>query len=96
MEQCGELQNTTLDTSFDNTNASLHSSRLSAGGGTNDVSFLKRRLFEDEEDDDDVNLIPEDDDPSAANTTSTQKSKSPPRCDSDTEVRPTLSSVDQH
>jgi hypothetical protein len=81
MEQCSEIQNTSLDTSI---NQSSHSSRLSNGN----VSFLKRRLFEDEEEDD-VNLLPEDDDHygQASNiVTSTQRPKSPPRCDSETEV----------
>jgi len=91
MEQCDDIQNTSLDTSFNNTNQSLHSSRLSnggGGGGQNNVSFLKRRLFEDEEDD--VNLLPEDDDQygQVSNVvTSTQRPKSPPRCDSETEVK---------
>jgi hypothetical protein len=87
MEQCGEIQNTSLDTSFNNTNLSSQSSRLSNGGGQNNVSFLKRRLFEDE--DDDVNLLPEDDDQSGQTietVTSTQRPKSPPQCDSETEV----------
>lgn len=83
MEQC-EIQNNSLDTSFNNTNQSLHSSRLSNGGGQNNVSFLKRRLFEDEEED--VNLLPEDDEQISNVVTSTQKPKSPPRCDSETEV----------
>jgi hypothetical protein len=81
MEQC---ENTSLDTSFNNTNQSSHSSRLSNGN----VSFLKRRLFEDEEEDD-VNLLPEDDEQDGRTldvVTSTQRSKSPPRCDSETEV----------
>ena len=84
MEQSNELQNTSLETSFNVTNQSSHSSRLSNGN----VSFLKRRLFEDEEDDD-VNLLPEDDEqdgPSINTVTSTQKVRSPPRCDSETEV----------
>jgi hypothetical protein len=83
MEQCGDIQNTSLDTSFNITNQSSHSSRLSNGN----VSFLKRRLFEDEEDD--VNLLPEDDDQNGHTSdvvTSTQRPKSPPRCDSETEV----------
>ncbi|CAF4747244.1 unnamed protein product, partial [Rotaria sp. Silwood2] len=87
MEQCGEVQNTSLDTSFNNTNQSSQSSRLSNGGGQNNVSFLKRRLFEDEEEDD-VSLLPEDNDQSghaSGNVTSTQRSKLPPRCDSETE-----------
>jgi len=82
MEQCNEIQNTSLDTSFNITNQSSQSSRLSNGN----VSFLKRRLFEDE--DDDVNLLPEDEDNNEQITnaiTSTQRPKSPPRCDSDTE-----------
>ncbi len=86
MEQCGDIQNTSLDTSFNNTNQSSHSSRLSnggGGGGQNNVSFLKRRLFEDEEDD--VDLLPEDDETSNI-ITSTQRPKSPPQCDSETEV----------
>jgi hypothetical protein len=81
MEQC---ENTSLDTSFNNTNQSSHSSRLSNGN----VSFLKRRLFEDEEEEDDVNLLPEDDEQDGRTldvVTSTQRSKSPPRCDSETE-----------
>jgi len=85
MEQCGDIQNTSLDTSFNNTNQSSHSSRLSnggGGGGQNNVSFLKRRLFEDE---DDVDLLPEDDETSNI-ITSTQRPKSPPQCDSETEV----------
>ncbi|CAF1132011.1 unnamed protein product [Adineta steineri] len=88
MEQCNEIQNISLDTSFNNTNQSSHSSRLSNSVGQNNVSFLKRRLFEDE-DDDDVNLLPEDDDQQygqvSNNITSTQRPKSPPRCDSETE-----------
>jgi hypothetical protein len=83
MEQCGDIQNTSLDTSFNITNQSSHSSRLSNGN----VSFLKRRLFEDEEDD--VNLLPEDDDQNGHTSdvvTSTQRPKSPPQCDSETEV----------
>jgi hypothetical protein len=82
MEQCGEIQNNSLDTSFNITNQSSHSSRLSNGN----VSFLKRRLFEDEEDD--VNLLPEDDEqnePISNVITSTQRPKSPPQCDSETE-----------
>ncbi|CAF0767790.1 unnamed protein product [Rotaria sordida] len=87
MEQCSEIQNTSLDTSFNNTNQSSQSSRLSNGGGQNNVSFLKRRLFENEEEDD-VNLLAEDNDQSghaSGNITSTQISKLPPRCDSETE-----------
>ncbi len=88
MEQCGEMQNTSLDTSFNNTNQSSHSSRLSNSGVQNNVSFLKRRLFEDEEDD--VSLLPEDDDDqtrqASSLVTSTQRPKSPPQCDSETEV----------
>ena len=91
MEQCNDIQNTSLDTSFNNTNQSLHSSRLSnsGGGGQNNVSFLKRRLFENEEEDD-VNLLPDDDDQQygqvASIITSTQRPTSPPQCDSETEV----------
>ncbi len=89
MEQCDEIQNTSLDTSFNNTNQSSQSSRLSnGGGGQNNVSLLKRRLFEDEEEDD-VSLLPEDDEqygPTSDIATSTQQPKSPPRCDSETEV----------
>lgn len=88
MEQYGDIQNTSLDTSFNNTNQSLHSSRLSNGAGQNNVSFLKRRLFEDEEEED-VNLLPEDDEQSTQTSnivTSTQRPKSPPQCDSETEV----------
>ena len=85
MEQCTEVQNTSLDTSFNNTNLSSQSSRLSngGGGGQSNVSFLKRRLFEDE---DDVDLLPEDDEQDGQTITSTQKPQSPPRCDSETEV----------
>lgn len=86
MEQCNEMVNTSLDTSFNITNQSSQSSRLSTGGANANVSLLKRRLFEDEEDED-VNLLPEDDDPSVNTVTSTQRAKSPPRCDSETEVR---------
>lgn len=88
MEQCNEMENNTLDTSFNATNPSLQSSRLSTGNAAN-VSFLKRRLFEDE-DDEDVSLLPEDDDPHQEpidTVTSTQRPKSPPRCDSETEVK---------
>jgi hypothetical protein len=89
MEQCGEMQNASLDTSFNNTNQSSHSSRLSNSGVQNNVSFLKRRLFEDEEEDD-VSLLPEDDDDqtrqASSLVTSTQRPKSPPQCDSETEV----------
>jgi hypothetical protein len=89
MEQCGEMQNASLDTSFNNTNQSSHSSRLSNSGVQNNVSFLKRRLFEDEEEDD-VSLLPEDDDDqtrqASSLATSTQRPKSPPQCDSETEV----------
>lgn len=84
MEQCNEIANTSLETSFNVTNQSSHSSRLSNGN----VSFLKRRLFEDEEEDD-VNLLAGDDEqdgPSVGTVTSTQKVRSPPRCDSETEV----------
>lgn len=81
MEQSNDIQNTSLETSFNVTNQSSHSSRLSNGN----VSFLKRRLFEDE-DDEDVNLLPEDDGPSMNTVTSTQKVRSPPQCDSETEV----------
>ncbi|UJR36786.1 hypothetical protein I4U23_029499 [Adineta vaga] len=92
MEQCTEMQTTSLDTSFNNTNQSSHSSRLSHSAVQNNVSFLKRRLFEDEEEDD-VSLLPEDDDVhdqqqnrQVSNIiTSTQRPKSPPRCDSETE-----------
>lgn len=88
MEQCGETVNASLDTSFNNTNPSLHSSRLSNGASNSNVSFLKRRLFEDEDEDADVSLLPDEDDEQASSTvTSTQKPKSPPRCDSETEVR---------
>lgn len=90
MEQCNEMENNTLDTSFNATNPSLQSSRLSASNAAN-VSFLKRRLFEDE-DDEDVSLLPEDDDPHQEpidTVTSTQRPKSPPRCDSETEVKKT-------
>lgn len=88
MEQCNEMENNTLDTSFNATNPSLQSSRLSTSNAAN-VSFLKRRLFEDE-DDEDVSLLPEDDDPHQEpidTVTSTQRPKSPPRCDSETEVK---------
>ena len=88
MEQCGETVNASLDTSFNNTNPSLHSSRLSNGASNSNVSFLKRRLFEDEDEDADVSLLPDEDDEQPSSTvTSTQKPKSPPRCDSETEVR---------
>jgi hypothetical protein len=82
MEQCSEIQNTSLDTSI---NQSSHSSRLSNGN----VSFLKRRLFEDEEEDN-VNLLPEDDELTSNIITSTQRPKSSPRCDSETEVNSNL------
>lgn len=84
MEQCNDIPNTSLETSFNVTNQSSHSSRLSNGN----VSFLKRRLFEDEEEDD-VNLLPEDEEshgPSVGTVTSTQRVRSPPQCDSETEV----------
>lgn len=87
MEQCSDVQNTSLDTSFNITNQSTQVSRLSNDGGQNNVSFLKRRLFEDEEDD--VNLLPEDNEHYEEEThivTSTQRPKFPPRCDSETEV----------
>jgi hypothetical protein len=90
MEQSTEIMNGTLETSVNNTNQSLHSSRLSTCAGNSNVSFLKRRLFEEEDDDeDDVNLLPEDDEQctSPLNTvTRNQKVNSPPRCDSETEV----------
>ncbi|CAF0798291.1 unnamed protein product [Adineta ricciae] len=88
MEQCTEMQNNSLDTSFNNTNQSSHSSRLSNSGIQNNVSLLKRRLFEDE-DEDDVSLLAEDEDDNRQQIlnviTSTQRPKSPPRCDSETE-----------
>lgn len=87
MEQCSEVQNTSLDTSFNITNQSIHSSRLSNGGTQNNVSLLKRRLFENEEDD--VCLLAEDNDQDedvSGNVTSTQRTNLPRQCDSETEV----------
>lgn len=89
MEQCNEMASASLlDTSFNVTNPSAQTSRLSSSAQTNsNVSFLKRRLFEDEdEEEEDVNLLPEDDEVQVNIVTSTQRAKSPPRCDSETEV----------
>lgn len=96
MEQCNEMENNTLDNSFNNTNPSLQSSRISTSNAN--VSFLKRRLFEDEEEEEeDVSLLPEDDEQSSEKVTSTQRPKSPPRCDSETEVKKKKSnSFDQY
>ncbi|CAF2149550.1 unnamed protein product [Rotaria magnacalcarata] len=85
MEQCDEIPNTSLDTSFNITN---QTSRLSNGGAQTNVSLLKRRLFEDEEEDD-VNLLPDDNDQyenGSSDVTSTQRPNlPPPQCDSETE-----------